>query len=196
MLIGVAFKLIPTRHRLGIMNEERERKVLAARAKFRDYATDEFVLFDIDHYIAPLTIEDNLIFGKPRLDRHGARERIDMLIGDTVAEMDLRTPIALAGLDFHVGVAGSRLSAGQRQKVGLARALLKRPAITILNGIADTTSEEDQHILNVIKERTNDRILVFGASRLELVKDFEKIFVIKDGKLAAQGTYAEVNGGK
>ncbi len=196
MLIGVAFKLIPTRHRLGIMNEERERKVLAARARFRDFATDEFVLFDIDHYIPPLTIEDNLIFGKPRLDRRGARERIDMLIGDTVAEMDLRTPIALAGLDFHVGVAGSRLSAGQRQKVGLARALLKRPAITILNGIADTTSEEDQHILNVIKERTKDRILVFGASRLELVKDFEQIFVIKDGKLAAQGTYAEVSGGK
>ena len=94
-------------------------------------SNDQFILFDPKLYIPVLSIEDNLLFGRPRLDRPGSREKIDQLIGDIVSEQELRNPILNAGLEFHVGVAGSKLSSGQRKKIALVRVLMKQPKYLI-----------------------------------------------------------------
>jgi len=191
-LIGIAFKLTPERHRLGILDDALRQRVVSARLLFLSHAPKDFILFDEERYIGPLTIEDNLMFGKSRLDRRDARLRIDGFVGDAVSEMGLRTPISLAGLDFHVGVAGSRLSAGQRRKVALARAMLKQPAITILNGIADSASQEDRELIGVIRKQCAGRTLIIGHSRLELADRDDHIMYLKDGRLVAAGSYKEV----
>ncbi|MDJ0931319.1 hypothetical protein [Breoghania sp.] len=68
LLIAIALKLVPAKHRLGVVDEPMEAKIVAARKLFQEKvgtAGGKFVLFDREAWVTPLSIEDNLIFGKP-----------------------------------------------------------------------------------------------------------------------------------
>lgn len=185
-LIGLAFKLIPARHRLGVLDDAMKQEIVSARKTFHGRINSSgaaYVIFDPGDYVAPMSIEDNLLFGRPRVDRRDARERIDRLIRSIVEEMDLRLPITRAGLDFHVGVAGSRLSAGQRRRVALARALLKNAAITVLDETVAGTTEEDKALRGVIRDLLKDRTLLFGATSLIVAQEFAHSVVMEQGRV-------------
>ncbi|WP_417769824.1 ATP-binding cassette domain-containing protein [Stappia sp.] len=187
-LIGLAFKLIPARHRLGVLDDEMRGEIIAARSVFHKHlagARQRFVVFDRERFVAPMSIEDNLLFGRPRVDRRDAREQIDRLIRALVDEMDLRRPIVRAGLDFHVGVAGSRLSAGQRRRVALVRALMKRAPVTILDETAAGTSDDDKALRDAVRKELEGRMLLFGASNLIVANEFDHSIVMEQGRLAA-----------
>ncbi len=187
-LIGLAFKLIPARHRLGVLDDEMRGEIVAARSVFHKHlagAEQRFVVFDRERFVAPMSIEDNLLFGRPRVDRRDAREQIDKLIRTLVVEMDLRRPIVRAGLDFHVGVAGSRLSAGQRRRVALVRALMKKAPVTILDETAASSSDDDRALRLVIRAELEGRMLLFGTSNLIVAEEFEHSIVMEQGRLAA-----------
>lgn len=186
-LIGLAFKLIPARHRLGVLDDELRSRIIAARPVFHKHlagAQQRFVVFDRERFVAPMSIEDNLLFGRPRVDRRDAREQIDRLIRALVDEMDLRRPIVRAGLYFHVGVAGSRLSAGQRRRVALVRALMKRAPVTILDETATGTSDDDKALRAAVRKELEGRMLLFGASNLVVANEFDHSIVMKQGRLA------------
>lgn len=184
-LIGLAFKLIPARHRLGVLSKDMEEKIVKARHVFRDRIEkngEGFVTFDPNRYVPPMTIEGNLLFGRPRVDRRDARERIDRLIRSLVEEMDLRLPITRAGLDFHVGVSGSRLSAGQRRRVALARALLKNASYFVLDDTLTGLNEEDKAAREVIREQLRGRTLLFGTSNMAVAEEFSDSLVLDQGR--------------
>lgn len=183
-LIGLTFKLIPARHRLGVVDEKMSADIVAARKRFHEEvgaASDRYILFNSDHYIGPLTVEDNLLFGRPRIDRRDSRERIDQLIGAAVGEMKLRDPILNAGLDFHVGVAGSRLTVGQRRKVALGRALLKRPEILVLDEVATGSSAEDARLRELVRNELSSGILLFGVSDPAVASEFAAVVTMENG---------------
>lgn len=185
-LIGLAFKLIPARHRLGVVDDDIRAEIVAARAAFHTRLNGDqsrFVVFDRDKFIAPMSIEDNLLFGRPRVDRRDAREKIDGLIRTIVDEMDLRRPIVRAGLDFHVGVAGSRLSTGQRRRVALVRALMKNAAITILDDTVSSGSEDDRALRASLRKALDGRMLLFGAPNLNVAAEFPHSIVMQQGRI-------------
>ena len=185
-LVGLAFKLIPTKHRLGIITEEIQQEIISARHKFHEEigtSNDQFILFDPKLYIPVLSIEDNLLFGRPRLDRPDSREKIDQLIGDIVSEQELRNPILNAGLEFHVGVAGSKLSSGQRKKIALVRVLMKQPKYLILDEVATGSNEEDQNLRKVIRDVVGDGLLIFGTSDLSIASEFENLVIMEKGRI-------------
>ncbi|MEP3280050.1 MAG: ABC transporter transmembrane domain-containing protein [Stappiaceae bacterium] len=190
-LVGLAFKLIPARHRLGVITGEIEEEIVAARHRFHKEvgtADGRFVLFDANVYMPPLSIEDNLLFGRARVDRRDSRERIDNLIGNIVLEQELRQPILMAGLEFEVGVHGSRLSSSQRRKIALVRVLLKRPKYLVLDEVATSASDEDRHLREIIRNTIDDGILIFGTSHLSIAEEFPHIVVMKGGKIAENKT--------
>jgi putative ABC transport system ATP-binding protein len=195
-LIGVAFKLIPARHRLGVLTEAHIEKIIKSRAVFKEMlernGDNNFVPFQRDVYIGAQSIGDNLIFGKVRLDRRDARSKIDRLIVDVVSEQNLRASISLAGLNYDVGVSGSRLSVGQRHKIAMVRALLKQPAILILDDIAVTGSDDDRIILEFLIQEFQNTTIVFGAPRLDLASKFEQIIYMKGGRMIVSGPYDKV----
>jgi putative ABC transport system ATP-binding protein len=189
-LTGLAFKLVPARHRLGVMTDELKRDIISARQTFLEEVvknSDNFVAFDPDVYLPPLTIEDNLLFGRARVDRRDARRRIDDVIRTIVEETGLRRPIIYAGFGYHVGVSGSRLSAGQRRKIALVRGLLKNAKITILDDIATGMTDEDKTLREGLRQILSGKTFLFGTSNAEIAAEFDQRFILDQGRLSEKG---------
>ncbi|MEP3049605.1 MAG: ABC transporter transmembrane domain-containing protein [Roseibium sp.] len=186
-LTGLAFKLVPARHRLGVMTDELKVEVIEARGRFLSEVVKnsaEFVAFDPNVYLPPLTIEDNLLFGRARVDRRDARRRIDDVIRAIVEETGLRHPIIYAGFGYHVGVAGSRLSAGQRRRIALVRGLLKNAGTTILDDIATGMTDDDKALRTNLKSILSGKTLLFGTSNADIAAEFEHHLVLDQGRVA------------
>ncbi|WP_321341701.1 ABC transporter ATP-binding protein/permease [Breoghania sp.] len=186
LLIGIALKLIPAKHRLGIMTPEVLAEIVAGRKKFREQVgtgNGRYVLFDREAWAEPLSIEDNLIFGKPRGDRRDARERIEGLIGALIDEMELRAPILEAGLDYNVGVAGSRLTNSQRQKMALARALVKNPQVLVIDGVAAGSGAHDRALREALFDAMKGRTVLFGLDDPQVAQEFPYRAAISQGHM-------------
>ncbi|MBJ3777156.1 ABC transporter ATP-binding protein/permease [Acuticoccus mangrovi] len=188
--VGLAFRLVPGRHRIVTLDAEQEAKIVGAREYVHKAlkGNDRYALFDEASYIPPLSVEENILFGKPRVDRRGASERIDNLLRDTVKELGLRDPIARAGLNFEVGVAGGRLSASQRRRIGLVRALVKRPDVLILDAVADG----DKALMTRIMDACAEHTLIVGTADPQIAKTLDKVAVMREGRLVAQGPWDSV----
>lgn len=141
MLLALPFKLTPARHRLGLIDDEIRKGVIAARARFRENLPDDLAgaieFFDSARYNAAASVLDNVLFGKIAYGEAEGPETVGRLVDEVLAELGLADDVVAAGLDFQVGIGGSRLSGVQRQKIAIARALSKRPDILILNAAAD-----------------------------------------------------------
>ncbi|MES0808066.1 ABC transporter transmembrane domain-containing protein [Roseibium sp. SCPC15] len=186
-LTGLAFKLVPARHRLGVMTDELKDEIIGARKRFLESVvktSDSFVAFDPDVYLPPLTIEDNLLFGRARVDRRDARRRIDDVIRTIVEETGLRRPIIYAGFGYHVGVSGSRLSAGQRRRIALVRGLLKNAKITILDDIATGMTEDDKVLRNDLRQILSGKTFLYGTSNADIAAEFDQRFVLDQGRIS------------
>ena len=138
-LMALPFQLIPARHRLGIglLSEQMERRLLDARHAFAANLPAQYrsaiAFFQDDAFNTAATIQDNILFGKLVYGRQQSPREIGALIAEVIGALELRRPIIEVGLDFEVGIGGGRLSASQRQRLALARALIKRPDILILD---------------------------------------------------------------
>ncbi len=189
-LTGLAFKLVPARHRLGVMTDELRDEVIAARKRFLESVVrngNSFVAFDPELYLPPLTIEDNLLFGRARVDRRDARRRIDDVISTIVDETGLRRPIIYAGFGYHVGVSGSRLSAGQRRRIALVRGLLKNAKITILDDIATGMTEDDKALRSGLRQILSGKTFLYGTSNADIAAEFDRQFVLDQGRISDKG---------
>lgn len=97
------------------------------------------------------------------------------------------------GYDTYLGQSGVNLSGGQQQRVCIARALLKKPNIIILD---DSTSavdtDTDKRIRKALKERLSGMTTIIIAQRIASVMDADKIIVMDEGKIADMGTHDEL----
>jgi putative ABC transport system ATP-binding protein len=188
-LVSLAFKLVPARHRLGVMTEELQAEIITARASFYEQVvqkSDAFMAIDPGVYLPPLTIEDNLLFGRPRVDRRNARQRIDEVIGSVVEETGLHELIIFAGFGYHVGVSGSRLSAHQRRRLALARGLLKNAKVTILDDIATGLGEDDKALRGAIQGFLKGHTLLFGSPNAAFTDEFDHSVVLDQGRISTK----------
>ncbi len=97
------------------------------------------------------------------------------------------------GYDTRLGERGVTLSGGQRQRVGIARALYNDPELLIMDeatSALDTMTERE--VMEAIQELAGQKTLVLIAHRLTTVQLCQKIFLLENGKLIAQGTYEDL----
>ncbi|MEM8580080.1 MAG: ATP-binding cassette domain-containing protein, partial [Pseudomonadota bacterium] len=97
------------------------------------------------------------------------------------------------GYDTQVGERGLKLSGGEKQRVGIARTLLKDPPILLLDeatSALDTETEKD--IQDSLRDMGQGRTVITIAHRLSTIADADLIVVLETGRIAEQGTHAEL----
>ncbi len=138
-------------------------------------------------YIFSGTVEDNLRI----VNRSLTTERMLEVLRDVHLE-DL---IAKDGLATDVGEGGSKLSGGQKQKIGIARALLSDADYIVFDEATsnvDAASEED--IWNCIHALSSTKTLLIISHRLSTVRNADMIYVMKQGKVAESGNHDKLIG--
>ncbi len=191
-LLSLPFQLTVARHRLGVVDEEMEGRILKARSAFHENLPDDLKgsveFFDANAYNAAASIQDNILFGRLAYGRSEARERIGSLIAEVIDELDLRGPVMEVGLDNSVGISGGRLSGAQRQKVILARALVKQPHILIVNeSLTSLDGSERRKVLANLREACKDQTIIWFDNEVDPEGDFDRQFVMKSGRLVDEG---------
>ncbi|MEC8462592.1 MAG: ABC transporter ATP-binding protein [Pseudomonadota bacterium] len=198
MLLSLPFKISPSRHRLGVIDDEIQDRVLKARHAFAENLPEQLQgaieFYDRSTFNSAGTIQDNILFGKLSYGQAGGAERVGEIISQIVIDLGLRDSIMAVGLDFHVGIGGGRLSAVQRQKLGLARALLKRPDILILNEATSSLDGASQTaLLASLRDEMQGRGIVWALNRAAMAEGFDQILVMKAGRVAELGTWNDLN---
>lgn len=197
-LMSLPFKLIPDRHRLVTIDEGLMKQIIEAREVFASDLPEDLkpqvAFLDPDAYNAVATIQDNILFGKVVYGQAKAIEQVSQMIGEVVDALDLRDRIAAVGLGFECGIAGSRLSQAQRQKLALARAIVKRPDLLVLSdATAPLDSAAAARVTDAILEEFKGRGLVWSIGRSSLASRFDHVLVLKAGKLVEQGRFEELD---
>ena len=94
------------------------------------------------------------------------------------------------GYDTDVGEGGSRLSTGQKQLISFARAVLKNPAIFVLDEATASIDTETEHIIQfAIESIMKDRTSFVVAHRLSTIVNADRILVIKNGEIVENGNH-------
>jgi len=195
-LMSLPFKLIVARHRLGLITEPIQQNILAARRRIYELAATEDLgieFFDESYYNPRISVQDNILFGKLAYGQAHAQRKVNELIADVVKTLGLRNEIIIAGLDYEVGVAGGRLSSVQRQKLGLARALLKGPNFLVINeALSGLDSASERRVIDNVREMMQGRGLLWVLGRVQLAEQFDAVMVMERGKLIDKGSFAEM----
>ena len=192
--LSLPFKLIPARHRLDLITEDIQKRILEARKLFAeeigDELRDEIEFFESGYYNRSSSIQDNILFGKIALDKANAIEEVNHLITEIIDQENLRAVIINTGLDTQAGLAGSRLSQGQRQKLSIARALLRRPDHLILNDATSSLDSGSQTLVmsNLLSEMKG-RNVTWALQRASLAEKFDRVLVLSGGQVVEDGSF-------
>jgi ABC-type multidrug transport system fused ATPase/permease subunit len=197
-LLSLPFKLIVSRHRLDAIDETLMGRIVEARRVFAADLPDEFrssiEFFADDRYNAAATIQDNLLFGKLAFGEADAERRLIEVVARVIDALDLRRTVIEAGLAFQVGPGGSRLSLAQRQKVALARCMLKRPEVLILNEATSALDGPAQvRLIDTLKEEFAGHGLIWVLHRASLARQFTEALVMEHGRLVEQGALTDLD---
>lgn len=133
------------------------------------------------------TIRENLLWG----DKDATQEQIEAACQAACADDFIKS--FPDGYDTDLGQGGVNVSGGQKQRLCIARALLKKPKIMILD---DSTSAvdtaTDAKIRQGLKEHAREMTTIIIAQRISSVEDCDKIVVLDDGKINAVGTHEQL----
>jgi putative ABC transport system ATP-binding protein len=199
MLLTLPFKLVASKHRLGLIDESFESRTIEARRHFARTLPQELrsrvQFFDPSRYNSAASLQDNILFGKVVTGQAEAATRITRLVRELLEDLGLRPMVVQIGLDYQVGVGGARLPIADRQKIAIVRALLKRPLLLVLDRAASVLDPGSQvKVLEGILAERKGQGVVWALQRPELANRFGTVLVIDHGRLAEQGHFEALKG--
>ncbi|MEQ4567529.1 ABC transporter ATP-binding protein [Paenarthrobacter sp. CAP02] len=138
-------------------------------------------------YLFSGTVRSNLQYGKPDATEEEMWQALSVAQArDFVEEME-------GGLDAAISQGGTNVSGGQRQRLAIARALVKQPELYIFDdSFSSLDTATDARLRQALKRHTNGATLVIIAQRVSSIADADQILVLDDGRIVGQGTHDEL----
>ena len=183
-------RYVEARHRLGLITDDIRERLLAARRTFaqtlpRDLAP-RIAFYEEGAYNAAASLQDNILLGRVSYGVAHAHERVNALMREVLDQLDVRDLIIEAGLAFNSGSGGKRLTPAQRQKLGLARALIKEPDLLVVNGaLANLDDQQKTDIVDRVLARRKGRATLWVLTKDDLAPRFDRVLVFEHGRLVA-----------
>lgn len=138
-------------------------------------------------YLFEDTILNNIRFGKPDATLEEVRKAAKKAnCDDFIMKLE-------HGYDTMVEEGGSNLSGGEKQRISIARAMLKDAPIIILDEATSALDVENEHeIMHAIKELTKNKTVIMIAHRIQTVKQADLILALKDGEVVQRGSHEDL----
>ncbi|MBZ9603510.1 ABC transporter ATP-binding protein [Phyllobacterium chamaecytisi] len=198
-IIRLSFSYIEPRHRFGLLNSQLMAKIVDARARFHQNMPDDLKAvierYDPERFISTATLLDNVLFGRIGFTQADGSDRLRTILRDLFDRLGLFESVLSIGMDFDVGSGGKRLTNVQRQKLNVARALLKRADYVIFNRPLPALDQRVQdHITHNIMEDLHEEghapAIIWVLSNTALANLFDRVIVFDKGTLVEDGTHA------
>lgn len=173
--------------------EATEGKVLIGGINVREIAPEElmkYISFVFQNTkLFKTSLFENIKYGNPDATMEEVERAVDMA---QCREIINKLPL---GLNTKIGTEGTYLSGGEQQRIVLARAILKNAPIIVLDEATAFADPENEHLIQqALKELTKGKTVLMIAHRLSSITDADNILVIDKGKIAEQGTHANLLG--
>ena len=173
--------------------EATEGKVLIGGIHVREIAPEElmkYISFVFQNTkLFKTSLLENIKYGNPDATMEEVERAVDMA---QCREIINKLPL---GLNTKIGTEGTYLSGGEQQRIVLARAILKNAPIIVLDEATAFADPENEHLIQqALKELTKGKTVLMIAHRLSSITDADNILVIDKGKIAEQGTHANLLG--
>jgi putative ABC transport system ATP-binding protein len=186
-LLALPLAYIEPRHRLGLLGDDLQARLVAARATVRDTlerSGDSGVEFyDPDKVNPAAPLRDNLLFGRISHSAANAQARITEIISVVIQELGLRADVERVGLDHQVGPGGRLLNAAQRASVNLVRCVVKNPDILVLDGaLAPFGEQRARQILKLLLDLVEGRTLVVVLPNDRDADGFDAVVRLREGR--------------
>ena len=138
-------------------------------------------------YLFHDSIRNNILFGDP------SATEADMVAAAKAARChDFITSLP-DGYDTMIGEGGSTLSGGEKQRVSIARAMLKNAPIVILDEATASVDPENEHLIQqAISNLTHGKTIIIIAHRLATIENADQILVIEEGKVTQKGLHEQL----
>ena len=197
-MIRIGFDYVEPRFRFGLLTDELMEEIVSFRQTFYEGLPpdlqDGIERYDPTHYLASSSLLDNMLFGRISQKYRDGADRIYTIVTELLEPMGLSETAMAVGLDFHVGAGGKRLTAVQRQKLSLARALIRRSTYYIFNR---PLSALDGRAQDKITQAALDHLhadgrtpgILWVVSNPAMTQLFDRIVVFDRGQLVEEGTH-------
>ena len=138
-------------------------------------------------YLFHDTIANNIRFGQPEAPMEGVIEA-----AKKACCHDFITALP-EGYDTVIGEGGASISGGEKQRISIARAMMKdAPVIFLDEATANVDPENENELMQDIQALTAEKTVIMIAHRLKTVEHADQIIVVDHGKIVQQGTHAEL----
>ncbi|MBK5114938.1 MAG: ABC transporter ATP-binding protein [Candidatus Heimdallarchaeota archaeon] len=133
------------------------------------------------------TIESNLLFADQNADKESLQSALD------IAQATEFVSSSSDGIEREIAQAGANVSGGQKQRLSIARALVKKPQIYVFDDIMSNLDfKTDAALRKALKEKTGESTVLMVTQRVSTIKEAEQIIVIDDGRIVCKGTHDEL----
>ncbi len=197
-ILRLMLDFIPQKHHFFHLPKKLENRILEGRVLFKEKitaaASDAISFCQMSNYMHAQSILTNIFFGKLKVESSAAQEKVNTCINNLLIKEDCLEDIIKMGLHYPVGTKGENLSGGQCQKLAIARIFLKKPPVMIMDEATSGLDNDSQaRIQNLLETQWKGKsTLIAVVHRLDIIKNYDRVGVMKGGKIIEIGTYDEL----